>query len=264
MARGRARSLHRGREAQGREERGERGQEPGALHADGAGIDALDPRAERGRVAVVGAREHDAQGAFVPGERRGPLRGPRRSPRALSQQGPRDLGSEQAGALPGAARLDGDARDTGQQLAGLGDGGLVTRDEHHRHAETAGHGGVQGELAGFDHVVDPHTEDLVGVGVVEHGGGRAGAGVIADEQGCVEALVDARHHAQGGRRAAHQTHGRRQPVGREVGAAIVGVADDDLVGAAGETALDDGVEVTPHEPPGPLVGRACRARSAPR
>ena len=55
----------------------------------------------------------------------------------------------------------------------------------------------------------------------------------------------------------HEAHGRRQVRRRQVGAAIVGVADDDLVGAAGETAFEHGVEVASHEPPGAFVGRAA-------
>ena len=137
-----------------------------------------------------------------------------------------------------------------QQRLRLGGELVVAAGEHHGHAEGAGHGGAQGELADrrpSGAVLYGHFVDLVHERVIEHGRQRAGAGVVAQKQGGVAACVDAVHHAQAPLCAADQRHVRRQLVGVEVVALVVGVSDHHLVGAGRQTAVQGRVEVAAHE-----------------
>jgi len=114
-------------------------------------------------------------------------------------------------------------------------------------------------LAHFE-VAEAGREHLVVPRVLEHGGLRAGARVIADEQGPVEAPTDALHHAVRRRRTGDEHDGVRKPRGVEVASVVVGIAHDDLPGSGGEAAGQHRVQVGAHVAARRLGGRPAARR----
>ena len=216
------------------------------------------PRRPAQRVA---AREHDPQGPFGPRRRRRPRRGRSAGP-APSRSSARVSPGDRQASRRAARAPDGDAGRPRQQLAGLGDGGSVaggrTTTGTPKQPATAA---FRRALAGLDHVVDAYAEDPEVYDVVEYRAGGAGAGVVADEQGGVEALVDAAIMPSGeGEPFTRRTVAGR-PAGEKVGAAVVGVADDDLDGARRRGILRSRHRIGSHEPASACPGRESRFRS---
>ncbi len=162
------------------------------------------------------------------------------------------LGRGQPGRRPGEPLFDGDRFDARHQGPGLGDELVVARGKGEGRTEGAGDRRVQAELADRQVAVGAAAHDDVGdleqVGVRECGAGRPGPRVVADHEDGVEPSLDSGHHAELGAAAADQRDAGRQPGDAQVVAAVVGVADDDLVGAGFEAALEHGLEVAAHEP----------------
>ena len=75
------------------------------------------------------------------------------------------------------------------------------------------------------------------------------AGVIADEDGRVDRLVDARHHAETSGPGADDTHVGRELLDQQVLPVAVRVGDDDLGRAGGLCRLDGSERLAGHELP---------------
>src|SRR2546427_234057 len=99
-----------------------------------------------------------------------------------------------------------------------------------RHGAAAGEGRVDAELADGT-PVQAYLLDPVGVGVVEDRVAGSGARVIADEQGGIEAAVDAMYHRARLGIAAQELRRRVQLLGKEVPHEPMAVVHDDLRGA---------------------------------
>lgn len=119
---------------------------------------------------------------------------------------------------------------------------VVALDQRHRQTEGGGDGGVQPQFAHLHAVQFDRIDRSAGDGVVEHGDGGPGHGVVADEEDAVASRA-AFHHAQGLGRAAEQAHAAAEAVDVDVDLAPVRVVDQHFVGAGFQRAFGGGAHV---------------------
>ncbi len=178
----------------------------GVRHPDRPPADPLAPRGQFGHVGVVaGAELHLDRG----GRRHRPRcwRLANRRRHAFANEAARLRRSHRPRPMSRDRVLHHDRAGAGtQQRAAFGGQRLVARYQCHRHTEPPRQCRVQSE---FTHVlpVERHPKDAVGVGVIEDGVRGACPGVIADEAGGIEALLDSFEHRAGLGRSAHQFRG---------------------------------------------------------
>jgi hypothetical protein len=136
--------------------------------------------------------------------------------------------------------------------------GVVAGDEGDGDAEMAAEERVQPgftrRLAVQQHVLDFLAEQCVGEDALL----GAGAGVIADEDGGIDALVDALHHAHGLVKALDHAGARIDLLDEQVAHDPVRVVHHDLGRPGVERPEDRRVRVTGHEDPPALVVGSLR------
>ena len=129
--------------------------------------------------------------------------------------------------------------------------GHVAADHDAGEPVVAGLGRLVAALAGAD-AVDLHELHRLVAGVRQDAVRRAGHGVLADLEECVEALVPALEHGRG--RVARRHQGGALVELQDVDG-VVALGDLDPRGAGGKRAVDGGVDLAGHERALPLVER---------
>ena len=86
--------------------------------------------------------------------------------------------------------------DVADRLPHLGNRRIVARHHHHRDVVVPRDGGVPGSLGDVDAVQRHFRQVRAREGVCSHPRGVVRSRVVADEDGRVDLLVDARHHAE--------------------------------------------------------------------
>jgi hypothetical protein len=168
-----------------------------------------------------------------------------RTGRALGEQLPAHVGRQVLGAHAPGGLLDLDVLDVvADHGPRLGDRRVVARQEHDR--DPAGGEQVGGELDLADRPsVEADVQERAQERVAEDPVGCPRLGVEADEQHRVDVVGEALElHQAGG--AGLQRRPRVDVGGAQVELQRVAVGHHDLVGAAAEGAVDDGVDVVGH------------------
>jgi hypothetical protein len=141
----------------------------------------------------------------------------------------------------------------GSRALASGDQLVVAARHHDRHAEGAGEHGVEAELAVRLAVQAQVEPDRSEVGVVEDRRGRSGAGVVAEQEGGIEAVAHAVHHVERLGAAGQQFDAIVELLDQQVRVGAVPVVDEHLGGAGVERRPHGGVDLRRHQPPGALV-----------
>ncbi len=83
--------------------------------------------------------------------------------------------------------------------------------------------------------------------MVQHAVSGASLGVVADEEGGVEALVNSLHHRERLGRAGDELGAGIEILDEDVAHRTVGVVDQNLTGPAGQSPFDGGVDLARHQ-----------------
>src|SRR5437660_4366925 len=230
--------------------------------AHGAGAETADAGHPLAGVGHRGGGEVDLQldRALQP-HRRDVVEALDRTLRARPDALSGDVRMERAGGLAAQPLLDDHALDLEDELVHLRDGRRVAGEQRDRAVERAAEVAGQAALA-LRRPVQPHLADdaRVRVAVVEHGVRRPHRRVVADEERGVEAGAHPGAHVPAAGVPADQLGPRVQLLGIEVHARPVAVADDDLLHARLEGALDRGVDLLRQQVPASRVQRRGRVR----